>query len=1072
MKSQEKNFIIYKSSAGSGKTFTLVKEYLQLVLDSPGKYNRVLGITFTNKAANEMKDRVLHYLKQVSDPVLHKDSIAVRYLLPDLIQETGLSETLISQRASEVLSLIMHNYSDFAIGTIDSFMQRIIRTFAQDLKIPLDFEVELDTTGLLSRVIDILISKVGNEEKLTSILVDFVENKAGEEENWNIEKDLLGFSSVLLKEESLPYLDRIRKLTIDQFSIIRQKVHSFLFEFENAIRKQAVSALNLIASNGISIYDFYYGKSGIGNYFRVLAEGNFNSLEPNSRVLKTVGEGTWYSAKLEPGAKQIIDRIAADLLQNYNSISEIIERDGTKYNTYFLLYKNLYPIAVLNEIEKELESYKSDNNVLLISEFNQMINRVVADQPSPFIYERLGEKYQHYLLDEFQDTSILQWHNLLPLIDNSLAGNNFNMIVGDGKQAIYRFRSGDVEQFEKLPYLIQKQGITLQTYEDTLLRNHVSKNLDMNFRSCFHIVDFNNSFFSFARDKIPENYRPVYLGLEQKIARKDDPGMVRIDVVEKSDGVENYRMEVMAKIMGYIKELEADNFDLRDVAILCRSNIQASQIASFLLQNQIPVISSESLLLSNSPRVNFIVCWMRLLAESADQVSMASVLNFLSKSKFSAGKSADEFLRNLMHEVNIKDPLYHIILQDNFERIVGEIKADFSFRKIRSLDFYQLTEYLIRIFDLNDPPDPYLQFFQDAVLAFTSDRKAQLSDLLEWWDDKGKAMSIVVPSGLDAISVMTIHKAKGLEFPAVIYPFAEDKIKLTRNNIWTDYDDVNIPELKAAYLPVGLRMEQSFFGELYLEEMDKSYLDMLNILYVVLTRPVERLYIQTVPPPKEIKEYLSVPALFDEFMRLPENYKEPGSGFIYGERSLRRKKDEEGTKPAGRKLEKYFSNDWTDRALLRLSAPEIWETGSTEKNRERGNLIHHILSGLRYSEDKEMVLQRALGEGLIDDELYQLMDQMLDTIFSDPEIGHFFDKGVQVKNEAGIITSDGTVFRPDRVLIKDHEIEILDYKTGEESLSYHIQIKKYAELLRTMDYTIKGAYLLYLKETPRLVKVL
>jgi len=513
---QEKNFVVYKSSAGSGKTHTLVKEYLKLVIIQPSQYRSILAITFTNKAANEMKQRILNNLKEIADFGNYSQSASVKYMLTDLITETGLDKNLIAERASSILQSILHNYSDFAITTIDSFIHGIIRSFAFDLKLPVNFEVEMDTDDLIEKVIDLLLSKVGIEEDLTKILVDFTKSKTDDEKSWNIDRELKVFAKFLLNEDSQAHIQKLKNLTLKDFSNIYKKIKQSVSYFEETLKREAKSALDLISLKGISEAAFYRGKTGISSFFQYIVSNRFDKLQPNSYVLRTIEEDKWYSAKASQDEIKAISEIKDYLVGHYNNIIRFTEQHYNRYIILNQIKRNLYPMALLNEIEKVIDDYKAENNILLISEFNKKIAEIVLNEPVPFIYERTGEKYKHFLIDEFQDTSELQWLNLIPLLDNSLAEGNLIMIVGDGKQAIYRWRNGDVEQFARLPEIYKDKDTPLHQQREMNFKRQYDENiLRKNYRSKNQIVRFNNEFFSFISQKLSETHKDIYKDIIQ-----------------------------------------------------------------------------------------------------------------------------------------------------------------------------------------------------------------------------------------------------------------------------------------------------------------------------------------------------------------------------------------------------------------------------------------------------------------------------------------------------------------------------------------------------------------------------
>ena len=445
------SFFVYKSSAGSGKTYTLVREYLQLALAAPEPdyFRHILAITFTNKAADEMKDRVLKKLAALStSDTGHPTSDPLK---EELKTNLNLSDAELAHRAGKLLSHILHNYSDFSISTIDKFTHRILATFSHDMRLPVTFNVEVESDELLTEAIDILLQKAGSDEALTKTLVEFAETRADEDKDWRIENSIFQLSKILFDEEGHLHVEELKNLTPADFENVRKSSAVFCTNYENILKGIAQQALKIIADEGIPLDDFYQSRNGIGNWFRRIAEGNTDNLEGGAHVQKAVGQGIWYTDKKPDNVKASIDGVAPLLLECYQQIQNAKEQYHKDYLLYELVAKNLYAVSVLSEVEKILSEIKTLNNTVHISEFNRLISGVVMYEPAPFIYERIGQRYKHYLVDEFQDTSVLQWLNLLPLLDESLALKQFNMVVGDGKQAIYRWRGGRVEQFTQLP---------------------------------------------------------------------------------------------------------------------------------------------------------------------------------------------------------------------------------------------------------------------------------------------------------------------------------------------------------------------------------------------------------------------------------------------------------------------------------------------------------------------------------------------------------------------------------------------------------------------------------------------
>ena len=552
-------FVVYKSSAGSGKTFSLVKEYLKRIIPEPEKFRNVLAITFTNKVANEMKERVLKNLLGLSKIASGQITRETGIILEELVRETSLDESAVSGKAAAALELILHNYSDFAICTIDSFSHRIIRTFARDFGLPLNFNVEIDSDELFRTAIDLLLERAGRDEALTTLLVKFLESRLDEERSWNIDVQLMEFAKILLDEDAGLHLDKLKHLSLQDFHRITTSIYEQIRQYENSIRTIAGNACDLIRKNNIPVTAFYYGKQGIGAWFANLVKDVYNNLEPNSRVRDTIEKDIWSGAKADPVDKKNMERIKNELKNCYDNIMTCSESSRSRYYLLKNLTRTLFPLTLLNEIEKVLDGFKKKNNIVHISEFNKRISAFIMNEPVPFIYERLGEKYHHLMIDEFQDTSVMQWQNLLPLIENSLAYGYFNMVVGDGKQAIYRWRNGDAGQLTMLPLIAGSDKDSLLTQRQKILSSQFAvRQLDSNFRSKAEIVEFNNSFFSCICNLISEPYRQVYGDLEQKYDRKNTGGYISLEFIDKNEG--GYKKNTLPRILTIIRELEAYRF--------------------------------------------------------------------------------------------------------------------------------------------------------------------------------------------------------------------------------------------------------------------------------------------------------------------------------------------------------------------------------------------------------------------------------------------------------------------------------------------------------------------------------
>jgi ATP-dependent exoDNAse (exonuclease V) beta subunit len=1066
---ESKNFTVYRSSAGSGKTFTLVKEYLRIVLQEPTRFRNILAITFTNKSAAEMKARILKSLKELSGPVPEKPGSTHKSMLPLLIRETGLSGTEIQLKAAEVLKLILHNYSDFSINTIDSFVHRIIRTFTFDLKLPSGFEVEMNVEDLIKEAVDILVSKAGSDEELTKTLIEFSETKADDEKGFNIEKDIFALSKkTLLEEDSSFHLHQLEQFSLSALLKIRKNLVKSRNTFEEKIAGIAGAAYKLIEDNNIDIADFSRGSSGIGNYFKKLSEGRFDTLKPNSYVVDTIASDKWFSGKCPPQARQSIEEISEGLIDAYNELQLLVQSGLSSYKIYGLIVDLFYPLVLLNEVGKILQELKQKDNLVLISEFNRIISEVVMREPVPFIYERLGIKYQHFLIDEFQDTSIMQWHNLLPLVENGLSEACLSLVVGDGKQAIYRWRNGEVEQFAKLPEIFNKPDLPFfNDRENALIRNYNEIKLDSNYRSYSGIVDFNNKLFDFIANSFDDICGSIYSNHAQKPDPDKPGGLVHIELSTGSPE----ELEPEERVIEWIDEIKEDGFNLNDIGILCRSNKQASKIAAYLLSHGIPVISAESLLLAGYPAICFMLALIRYINNTSDQIAKTEIIRYLHYRKMLGKDDLHTCMRSVLsgnHPKNLFDN--STVPAEGFASLLARNNLKLSVSHLLKMPIYDLCEELIRIFKLNLVADPYIQFFLDAVKEYSVKEGSDSSSFAAWWEEQKSKRSIIVPEGVEAVNIMTVHKSKGLEFPVVIFPPTETNNKNTITQTWININDPELGDLTSAMIPINKKLLETEYEGVYETENAKTRLDFFNLLYVVMTRPIERIYVLTGKASKNPDNMKSVADVFVSYFQSQGLLEEGKNIYTSGKREKKKSSDKE-SKITTIKPERFISEAWQKRTLISLQAPKQWNMEEPDRNRAWGNLLHTALSFCNKPDDVEKTIIQLKLEGLLSNDKENKLREALQKILHHPELEKIFADESSPMTEAEIITAGGETFRPDRIVINDKGVSILDYKTGRPSDKHKQQINHYGKLLEEMNYTNISKYLVYIDNEIEVVEV-
>lgn len=1055
---------VYKSSAGSGKTYTLVLEYLVLVVANPDNYRNILAITFTNKAANEMKSRIVNELTKIVYPT-KKENKDTNDLIEKIAAQTGLDKAQLYLRAKKALANILHGYSNFAVSTIDSFVHGLVRNFARELKLPANFDVEVDQDKLIDKTIDLLLSKVGIDNHITHVLVKFIAGKMDEEKSWNIEKELRNFANILLKESSMEAIGKLREVQLTDFMAISNKIRDDINLLQQQMMQPAQKAVAFFAKHNIEPQHLFQGKNGAYPYFNRIAQGNFTKYEPNNHIKKLLSEQNWASGKCPADIRSLIETHKQELHRMLKDQVELMQEKMKTYLLLELIRDNIYSTALLNEFENVMEEFRNNENIVHISEFNKRIAEVLANNPIPFIYERIGEKYKNLLVDEFQDTSVLQWHNLLPLLENSLATNQFNMIVGDGKQAIYRWRSGDVEQFASLPQIKGLPDNALSKQREQLFEAHyVEKSLDTNFRSAEEIVKFNNRFFQFAAQNLSGDLKKIYDGHHQKLFGKNTGGLVHIEFMAK-EGLTGDDLEAkeLKRILEIVHE-QNNEHNLSEIAILTRSNADASSVARCLLENEITVVTDEALRLSASTHVNFIVDMLRLISQPDNKPVIVSIMAYLLEN---SRKGLDK-LHHYLHIIAEINPNNTEAVP--FETIINKhFGFSFNSQTLQALPLFELTDRIIKTFRPGyGNNNPFITFFRDLILNFTAGNITTTTDFLEYWDEAGYKSSIVIPDKAEAVKVMTIHKAKGLQFPVVIFPFANQKSDLAVKDTWITPAFGNIPLLRAALVRNGRKLKETKFAHMFETEVEKSFLDNLNVLYVAMTRPSKKLFVLLHDKHNAEGEWKESDLFPDNADLLSQYLKKEGlwnadqSVYLFGstEEHKKTENEEKDEKKAPGDYKPVF--DFREHLSLRLSAPESRWQETTDGSRREGITMHDILSAIRSKSDIALALYQAVNNGLIEEEEAKKYQTYLERVFSHPELAFLFDATKKIYNEKEILLRNGHTLRPDRIVLDGNTTWLADYKTGKPLQHHRSQLNQYAEGLREGGYHQIWKCLIYL----------
>ncbi|HAJ99804.1 MAG TPA: hypothetical protein DCM62_07250 [Bacteroidales bacterium] len=1067
-----KKFKVYKSSAGSGKTYTLVKEYLKIVLIHPQRVRNILAITFTNAAAAEMKSRIIGELEGITtlsgSAPSEKSRILLNKILDELNKESSqeFAEELLVKNAAIVLTEILHNYSDFAISTIDSFVHRVVRAFAYDMGARSNFETELEANNLLKKAIDTMLSNLKKGDKTTDALSRYLVYQYDMGSSLNIEKTLQNLGSTLFDEQTRPHLDKLGEFSVSNILTLQDQIHKRLSEIERMAQTKASEALRLIHDSGLSQDVFYKKSTGIYGYFKNLSEGRIaEKLLPSKTVISTINEGKWYAASTAPLVKAAVDGIAYHLSDSYFVIAGRNQEVLQEYGMLVLARKFLLPVGLLGNIKQTLEELKNQKNVLFLSDFNQMIADSIRGEPVPYIYERLGERYSNFMIDEFQDTSVLQWHNLLPLIINGLATNNITLLVGDAKQAIYRWRNGDVAQFANLPALSfnEENSAVYRPYQDALERNYSGDPLETNFRTRKVIVEFNNGLFVSCAQLLQDPFKAIYLAAEQKHKPDSHGGYVEVAFLEKSNFEEKtFEEQMVWKVLATINRLVAAGHSYGDIAILCRSNNKGSFLARHLLDANIPVVSKESLLLGQSSEVIFFMALLRLLVNRYDTIAALDALYFVN-AYCGIPEESSIHHKFVWAKEQAKDDnrATHDWLRA-FDAYMESIGHTFRLENLRAMHLNAICQFVSEAFFVQNPPSTFVLFFQDVVFNFYQKHTPSVREFLYWWDEFGQKESIALPQGINAVQIATIHKSKGLEFPVVILPFFSLSGSTTeRKQLWVAPNLPSIPDMPPVLVGISKKnLEETPFESEYVNEKNSSMLDRVNLAYVACTRAKDKLFVFAEEVSQNQSESNFNKVLYEYVKNTGMAYHE-GNSFSYGTFE----------NAAGLQSKEGYKHGMFEISKMYAGVPQLITTqpgvltnreGALNKAQKRGMLLHKVLEKIATIDDVLPIVDSLIANAELQETDAREFKDNLHALLNDPLLAPCFSPKAKIKRESELFDSKGNMVRPDRVVFFPDRTVVIDYKTGEPAESHRLQMAIYSGLLAQMGYTQVQSMLVYI----------
>lgn len=1023
-----------KASAGSGKTFNLAKTYIRLLLcsDEPHMYRHILAVTFTNKATDEMKRRILKELHILStDPASSKYS-------EDLLPHFGDSGKL-KAKAGQALCDILHDYGAFAVCTIDSFFQQTLRAFSREIGQFPGYQVELDSNSLVEESVDRVLDSLSEDKpQLLHWLKESVMEDLREGKRYNLDNKLKTVAKGLKSDKHRTAveeysIDEENEYSIEHLKKLRKALGSVTSKFRKDVKEASAAFVKACGDAGLSLSDF--SGTTFKKVFNIAENGFQGSGDVPSETLKSRCNdfGAWF----RKADRERFAGLEGTLLPYLCNYCSLFEDRLLAFNTAKAISSNLVELGVASDIYREFEALLREKNVLCLGESNTILRDIIDGSDAPFVYEKIGVRYENFLLDEFQDTSRIQWENFCPLIKESDSSGNENLLVGDVKQSIYRWRGSD---WKMMAGEVQAE-----------FPSSVVEPLENNFRSLEGVVRFNNGLFPFCAGKLDSQ-----LG---------DHGMIPITEIY-SDSIQDSRTE--EKEQGLVEAVFCDPEDIKDkvletvrkileagsrpdeTAILVRENKQGEALAMFLMANGIGVISDDSLYVKTSPVVRQVVALLSSVTDPDDTLN-----------SFLAGEIGTD----------VKD-IPFMSLSDLCEQLLRLVRA----RDEKSFD----------------SQTQYVQAFMDFVQDYSSVYGNAIDGFLKKWQDSEPKISS--PTDPDCVRIMTIHKSKGLEFRHVIFPFIEEMTLFRSEQKWArpDVAGTELEGIAEGVYNVNLS-DPSTISTLFKKESQREkhlqYIDNLNGFYVAMTRAVATLTVIGGRPSDACLEAAASDAdfKFTDFSQILAFYLESNLAKLNLE-----KKDENGVleysygtmpAPAQRREDELADailpgwpsfplnpepgdpeEDVRERGRLKFSADSldffIDEARASVSARLNGTVMHNILSKVRIPSDlPEAVSAAVLAGDVAQEDSRTCLQQLEEAVSKHPD--WFPEDDTTVLSEVSLVDTDGRVYRPDRVIVRDGKVTVIDYKFGERNPRYRAQVNRYASIWSRMGYKVDKALIWY-----------
>ena len=1058
-----KPLTVYKASAGSGKTFTLATEYIRLLVENPQSYRTILAVTFTNKATEEMKMRILSQLygiwKQLSD--------SDKYLRA-LEEKTGLPPETIRERAGIGLTNLLHNYSYFRVETIDTFFQSVLRNMARELDLTTNLRIGLNDVQVEELAVDQMIEDLSTTDTVLQWILRYIMENISDDKSWNVISQIKKFGRTIFRDE-YKEVSRTLEQKMEEpgfFEGYAERLRELRDAAKERMKGMSDRFFDTLDGEGLTIDDFSYGKTGLCSFFLKLQQGIFDESIMGKRVTDSLGDPTKWYKKSHP-RRELIHTLADTILGDILRLAiEERPRQWRIYKSADLTLRHLNQLRLLSNIERKVRELNETSNRFLLSNTQQLLHSLIGESDSPFIFEKIGTQLEHVMIDEFQDTSTIQWQNFKVLLIETLSHEQgSSLIVGDVKQSIYRWRSGDWRLLNDIEKQFDSQYITTLP-------------LKTNYRSERNIIEFNNTFFRHAaqleylaqrelNEEEAEQLQKAYADVEQLVPEDRQPeGEVSIRLLP----AENYQEETLRQIADTISTLMAQGVKQQKIAILVRANAFIPMVAQYFMEQmpEVTIVSDEAFRLDASPAVNLLVLALRLLTHPDDQLTKAAIVKI---------RNEDELL----------------LSTSNLDDLLPEAFRDHQ-EGLLALPLYELVERLHAIFGLEkmNGQNAYVCAFYDHLASYISENNANIDAFLTEWDET-LCSKTIQSDETEGVRIISIHKSKGLEFDYVICPFCDWQLEKSGNILWCQPKEAPFNDLPIA--PIDYSQKQmmgTIYEPDYLHEHLQNTVDNLNLLYVAFTRACKGLYVigrrkatgsrstlieQCLPLVAGELSSATLEGLEDEQKSISFAYGEleansASTASIASSSSQASQASPNPFLQPSTAVEVDYRYQESKVTFRQSNRSRDFMAGEDEDDEQRrnyiqmGSVLHQIFSTIRTVDDIDDALSRLQFEGVLYDEQItaERITYMLRKRLSHPKVADWFSSRWTLFNECTILSiEDGQVTerRPDRVMTDGREWVVVDFKFGASKPEYHEQVREYMTLLASMGHTNITGYLWY-----------